>query len=156
MSEAALKQTAVAELPAQDVVVPSSQAQPAQVNDNENSAHLLTGEQRLFEIPARLWYAMVLCYGLFLAFMLAALGGGYSTLVLVVAAGFVAMFFGTAKAMLNQGPVQPRSPLDRGNFRLPTLGGDMKEREVAIQMLIVPVCAALFGLVILVIRLCVA
>jgi hypothetical protein len=66
------------------------------------------------------------------------------------------MFFGTSKAMLKQGPLQPRSPLDRGNFRLPTLGGDMKEREVAIQMLIVPVCAALFGLVILVIRLCVA
>jgi hypothetical protein len=32
----------------------------------------------------------------------------------------------------------------------------MREREVAIQMLIVPVCAAFFGLVILVIRLWVA
>lgn len=156
MSEAALKQTPVAELPAREVVVPSPHAQPAQVNDNENASRLLTGEQRLFEIPARLWYAMVLCYGLFLAFMLAALGGGYSTLVLVVAAGFVAMFFGTAKAMLDQGPVQPRSPLDIGNFRLPTLGGDMKEREVAIQMLIVPVCAAFFGFVVLLIRLWVA
>ena len=156
MSEAALKQTPVAELPAREVVVPSPQAQPAQVNDNENASHLLTGEQRLFEIPARLWYTMIVCYGFFLATMFAALGGGYSTLVLVVAAGFVAMFFGTAKAMLNQGPVQPRSPLDIGNFRLPTLGGDMREREVAIQMLIVPVCAACFGLVILVIRLWVA
>jgi hypothetical protein len=58
--------------------------------------------------------------------------------------------------MLKQGPLQPRSPLDRGNFRLPTLGGEMREREVAIQMLIVPVCAVFFGIAIFVIRLWVA
>jgi hypothetical protein len=156
MSEAALKQAEVAARAASDVADLAPPAQPAEVNDNENAAHLLTGEQRLFEIPARLWYTMIICYGVFLACMLAALGGGYSTLVLVVAAGFVAMFFGTAKTMLNQGPAQPRRPLDSGNFRLPTLGGDMKELQVAIQMLIVPVCAAFFGFVILVIRLWVA
>ena len=156
MSEAVLKQTPVGELPAREVAGLSPQAQPAEVNDNENAAHLVTGEQRHFEIPARMWYTMIVCYGLFLALMFAALGGGYSTLILVVAAGFVAMFFGTSKAMLKQGPLQPRSPLDRGNFRLPTLGGEMKEREVAIQMLIVPVCAVFFGIAICVIRLWVA
>jgi hypothetical protein len=39
---------------------------------------------------------------------------------------------------------------------LSTLGGEMREREVAIQMLLVPVCAVFFGLAILLIRLWVA
>jgi len=156
MSEAVLKQTA-AEQAAHDVVADHlAPAHAAEVNDNEDFSHLLAGEARHFEIPARLWYAMIVCYALFLSAMFAALGGGYATLVLVVAAGFVAMFFGTSKAMLKHGPAQPRSPLDSGNFRLPTLAGALKEREVATQMLIVPVCVAFFGIVIFMIRLWVA
>jgi hypothetical protein len=129
---------------------------PAEVNDNENTVELLAGEQRHFEVPSRLWVAMIALYGVFFAAMFAAVGGGYATLVLVVSLFFVAMFFGTTKVMLGQGPIQARSPLDGPTRRLPTLAGALREGEVAAQMLIVPACVAFFGVAILVIRLLVA
>ena len=154
MSEAVPKQTALAEPATHDVVADHlGAAHAAEVNDNADASHLQAGEARHFEIPGRLWYAMIVFYGLFLAAMFGATGGGYTTLILVVAAGLVAMFFGTAKATLKHGPVQPRSPLESGSFTLSTLSGAMREREVAIQMLIVPACVAFFGLAILLIRL---
>jgi hypothetical protein len=129
---------------------------PAEHNDNDATTELLRGEQRYFEIPGRLWTAMIAFYGVFFAAMLAAVGGGYGTFVLVVSVFFVAMFFGTTRMMLKQGPAQPRSPLDGPNHALSTLNGPLKSREVALQMLIVPACAAFLGLAVLVIRLCVA
>jgi hypothetical protein len=129
---------------------------PAEHNDNETATELLRGEQRYFEIPGRLWTWMIAFYGIFFAAMLAAIGGGYGTFVLVVSVFFVAMFFGTTRMMLKQGPTQPRSPLDGPDRALSTLNGPLKSREVALQMLIVPACAAFLGLAVLVIRLCVA
>jgi hypothetical protein len=152
MSEAALKQAPVIERPRTDALaelLPAVHA--AEVNDNDDAPQLLAGEARHFEIPARLWGAMIACYGVFFAAMFAAIGGGYATLVLVVSLFFVAMFFGTTKVMLDQGPVQARSPLDGPNRALPTLAGALREREVAAQMLIVPACVAFFGIAILVI-----
>ena len=151
MSEAALKQAPVLEQPRIDALgdlLPP--LVPAEVNDNE--VELAAGEQRLFEIPARMWTAMIACYGLFFTAMFAAMGGGYATLVLVVSVFFVAMFFGTTRIMLNHGPVQPRSPLDGPDRALRTLTGALSEREVAAQMLIVPACVAFFGFAILLIR----
>ena len=157
MSEAVLKQAAVAEAAAHDIVGDHlAPTHDAEVNDNEDASHLQAGEPRHFEIPARLWYAMIVLYGLFLIAMFGATGGGYTTLILVVCSGLVAMFFGTAKATLKHGPSQPRSPLESGNFTLSTLSGVLREREVAIQMLIVPACVAFFGFAILLIRLWVA
>ena len=157
MSEAVLKQAVTAEAVAHDVVADHIGAgHAAEVNDNADAHHLLAGEPRHFEIPARLWYAMIALYVVFLAAMFAATGGGYTNVVLVLALGLVGMFFGTTRATLKHGPVQPRSPLDSGNFTLSTLSGAMREREVAVQMLIVPACVAFFGIAILVIRLWVA
>jgi hypothetical protein len=155
MSEALLKQAPV--LDRQDAVadlLPT--VRPSEVNDNDAAAALPAGEARHFEIPARIWWAMIACYAVFLTAMFAATGGGYASLVLAVAAGFVAMFFGTARAMLGHGPAQPRSPLDGASGVLPTLYGPLRAREVATQMLVVPACVAFFGVAILVIRLWVA
>ena len=99
---------------------------------------------------------MIVFYGIFFAAMLAAIGGGYGTFVLVVSVFFVAMFFGTTRAMLKQAPTQPRSPLDGPDRELSTLNGQLKSNEVALQMLIVPACAAFLGVAVLVIRLCVS
>ena len=157
MSEAVLKQAPVADPAAHNVVTDHLNAgHDAEVNDNADASHLLAGEARHFEIPARLWYAMIALYVFFLVAMFAATGGGYTNVVLVLALGLVGMFFGTTRATLKHGPVQPRSPLDSGNFTLSTLSGAMREREVAVQMLIGPACVAFFGLAILVIRLWVA
>lgn len=157
MSEPVLKQAPVAERARTDALADLlPPVHRAESNDNDTVTELLAGEQRHFEIPARYWGAMIALYAVFLSAMLAATGGGYGTFVIVVAAGFVAMFFGTAKVMLGQGPAQGRSPLDGPGRSLPTLYGPLSGREVAAQMLIVPACVAFFGLAILVIRLWVA
>ncbi len=128
----------------------------AEHNDNETATELVAGERRIFEIPGRYWKAMIAFYGAFFAAMFAAIGGGEATLVLVVSVFFVMMFFGTTGALLRQGPPQERSPIDGPDRALSTLNGPLKSREVALQMLIVPACAAFLGLAVLVIRLWVA
>lgn len=157
MSEAVLKKNAAAEAAGHDVVADHIGAgHAAEVNDNADASHLLAGEARHFEIPARLWYAMIALYVFFIAAMFAATGGGYTNVILVLALGLIGMFFGTTRMTLKHGPVQPRSPLDTGDFTLSTLSGALKEREVATQMLIVPACVAFFGFAIVLIRLWVA
>jgi hypothetical protein len=154
MSEAVLKQAPVLERPSKEAVAELlPPVVPAEHNDNATVTELLAGERRNFEIPSRIWVAMVAFYGVFFAAMFAAIGGGYATFVLVVSLFFVAMFFGTPRIMLKQGPPQPRSPLDGPSRSLPTLNGAIGQPEVAVQMLIVPACAAFLGLAVLVIRL---
>ena len=149
MSEAVLKQAPVLERPGKEAVADLlPPVVPAEHDDNATVTELLAGERRNFEIPSRIWVAMVAFYGVFFAAMFAAIGGGYATFVLVVA-----MFFGTPRIMLKQGPPQPRSPLDGPSRSLMTLNGPLGQPEVAVQMLIVPACAAFLGIAVLVIRL---
>ncbi len=113
MSEAVLKQSRVVDRPRTDALADLlPPARPAEVNDNEAVGELLAGEQRHFQIPARFWGAMIGLYAVFLSALFAATGGGYATFVIVIATAFVAMFFGSAKVMLDHGPAQARSPLD--------------------------------------------
>ena len=129
---------------------------PAEQNDNEAVTELLAGEQRGFEIPTRLWIGMLGCYAVFISALLFATGGGESTLNIFVSAFYMVMFFGLVGLLVRHGPRQGRSPLDRSGRVLQTLYGPLREREVAAQMLVVPLCVAFFGVAILVIRLCVA
>lgn len=132
------------------------QIKPAEHNDNDTASELPRGEQRGFEIPGSFWTAMIAFYGVFFAAMFAAVGGGYGTFVLVVSVFFVVMFFGTTAALLKQGPVQPRSPLNGAARALATLNGPLERHEVALQMLIVPACAAFLGIAVFLIRLSVS
>jgi hypothetical protein len=91
----------------------------------------------------------------FLAALLCATGGAHAAFVIVVSAGYVAMFFGLTKVVLRHGPEQPRSVLDRGRD-LPTIYGPLARREVMAQMLVVPGAIAFFGIAVLIIRLSVA
>jgi hypothetical protein len=157
MSEAARNLAPVLDRPRADTLAELlPPVRQAEHNDNETATELLRGEQRYFEIPSRLWKAMIAFYGVFFAAMFGAIGGGYATFVLVVSLFFVAMFFGTTAAMLKQGPAQPRSPLDGPDHSLSTLNGPIESQEVAVQMLIVPACAAFLGVAVFVIRLWVA
>jgi hypothetical protein len=157
MSEAARKLAPVLEQPRSDALselLPP--LLPVEHNDNEAKVELLAGEQRGFEIPARLWVLMLLCYGVFLSALLVATGGGESTLNIAISAFYMVMFFGLVKLLVRHGPKQGRSPLDGPSRTLQTLYGPLQEREVAAQMLVVPACVAFFGVAILVIRLWVA
>jgi hypothetical protein len=124
-------------------------------NDNEVRAAPRVGERAGFEIPPAVWGTMVACYALFLALLLAATGGAHAAFAIAISAVYVAMFFGTAKAMLAQAPAQPHSPLASYGGKLATLYGPLGRGAVAAQMLVVPGTVALFGAAVLVIRLAV-
>jgi hypothetical protein len=157
MSEAARNLAPVLDRPrAEPLADLLPQLKPAEHNDNDAASELPRGEQRGFEIPGSFWTAMIAFYGVFFAAMFAAIGGGYGTFVLIVSVFFVVMFFGTTAALLKQGPAQPRSPLDGPARALSTLNGPLERHEVALQMLIVPACAAFLGMAVFLIRLCVS
>lgn len=157
MSEAARNLAPVVDRPRSDALVELlPPVRQEEHNDNEAVAELLAGEQRGFEIPGRLWLTMVACYGVFLSALLIATGGGESTLNIAISAFYMVMFFGLVKVLVRHGPKQGHSPLDGPNRVLQTLYGPLGEREIAAQMLVVPLCVAFFGIAILVIRLCVA
>ena len=152
-SEPAAAPTAAYPDPLADLLPPLV---PAEVNDNEIPSALRSGERVGCEVPPGIWTAMVACYGVFIAAVLAATAGGYATFSIVIAVIYLVMFFGVTKLMVKEGPEQPRSPLARHGGVLRTIYGPLARREVAAQMLVVPMAIAFFGVAILVIRLAVA
>ncbi|MEL1252033.1 hypothetical protein [Aurantiacibacter gilvus] len=103
-------------------------------------------EARGFELPARIWLAMVACYGLFLASMVAALGSsGKALLSIAVSIVYVTVFFAVSRIMVAQNPGRAPSPLDRDGF-LMTHFGPMDRKAVYGQILVVPLAVALFGM----------
>ena len=155
MSEAVARQVPVVERPRQDalseLLPPLQQAEDSD-NDNDLASALPAGERRGFEIPRRIWWGMLACYGIFMTALLAATAGGESNLNIAISTLYMVMFFGTTAALVRQGPKQDRSPLDGASGILETIYGPLKEREVASQMLVVPVCIAFFAVAILVIE----
>ena len=125
---------------------------PAEDNDNEPAPRHRSGEAIGFEIPSAIWAAMIGCYAIFLGALLAATGGAHASFAIAIAAVYVAMFFGTARALLRQGPAQPRSPLSRSGGKLATLYGPLGIGEAAGQMLVVPGLIACFAISIVVFR----
>ena len=66
MSEAARNLAPVVDRPRSDALAELlPPVRQDELNDNEEVAELLAGEQRGFEIPGRLWLTMVACYGVF-------------------------------------------------------------------------------------------
>lgn len=132
------------------------EVRPAQDNDNEAAIAPRVGERTTFEIPQAMWGAMIACYAVFLMTLLAATGGGRAAFAIAISAVYVAVFFGTAKVGLRQQPPQASSPLSTPGGKLQTLYGPLGLKEVAVQLLVVPLAVVMFGLSILVIRLTVA
>ena len=102
----------------------------------------------MFELPATIWGSMIACYSIFLLALLGATGGSRATFAIVISAVYLAMFFGTARAMVRQTPSQLQRGLDRRNAVLQTACGPLAQSEVYGQVLIVPVAVAFFGLAI--------
>lgn len=128
----------------------------AEDNDNAQVSAPREGERRGFEIPASIWWAMVSCYGVFLAALFAATASSsHAIFMIVVSLVYVAMFFGVTRVMTRTGPSQPRSPLLHSRSVLQTVYGPLRYKEVLAQMLVVPLAVAFFGVAILGIRLAV-
>jgi hypothetical protein len=156
MSEAAREQEAAPALAYADPLpelLPTVDLAPAgleEVNDNERASSPREGERIGFEIPSVIWGVMIACYGIFLVALICATSGAHAMFALVVATGYVAMFFGLTRVILRHGPTQPRSVLDRGGV-LSTIYGPLSRGEVMAQMLVVPLAIAFFGTAILII-----
>jgi hypothetical protein len=120
----------------------------AEANDNRPRQG---PETRMFELPSEVWVVMVGCYGVFLLALLGATGDAGASFAIAISAVYIAMFFGTGRAMLRQGPAQPRSPLEQSNARLQTQFGSLSKWEVYLQVLIVPGAVAFFGVAVAVI-----
>lgn len=102
-------------------------------------------EARGFELPGRIWLAMISSYALFLASMIAALGSsGEAMLSIAVSIVYVAVFFGVARIVVAQNPGSGASSLDRNGF-LMTHFGPMDRKAVYGQILVVPAAIAFFG-----------
>lgn len=123
---------------------PSLVVEP-EANDN---VRVLAPEARLFELPSPVWITMIGSYLVFLLALLGATGGASAVFAIAISAFYVAMFFGTARALLRQAPAQPDSPLQRAGSVLQTAFGPLTRREVYGQVLIVPVAVAFFGIAI--------
>lgn len=120
----------------------------SEANDN---VQLLAPESRLFELPPAVWITMVGSYVVFLLALLGATGGAGAAFAIAISAFYVAMFFGTARALLRQAPAQSASPLHRAGSVLQTAFGPLTRHEVYGQVLIVPVAVAFFGIAIAII-----
>lgn len=150
------------EPPAVPDILPRLQEAPLPApNDNEVEdeplrAELRRGEAITFEIPGRIWGAMLACYGVFFTAILAATGGsGHALFAIAISVLYAAVYFGAARIVSRQAGPQPRSPLDGPGRVLQTCYGPMREGAVAAQMLVVPAAIALFAIGILIVRLAV-
>lgn len=130
-----------------DTPRPSLIVEP-EANDN---VRFLAPESRLFELPSAVWITMIGSYVVFLLALLGATGGASAAFAIAISATYVAMFFGTARALLRQAPAQADSPLQRSGAVLQTAFGPLSRREVYGQVLIVPVAVAFFGIAIAII-----
>ena len=118
---------------------------PTEANDNELLAERQHPEARMFELPRSIWIAMIGSYAIFLTALLLATGGNRAAFAIAICAVYVAMFFGVARVLLNQSSAQPQSPIKWQSGKLQTAFGPLRRSEVYVQVLIVPVTAAMFA-----------
>jgi hypothetical protein len=105
------------------------------------------------ELPGWMWRAMFACYGVFFAGLIAAAGHSIEAgFMLAISIGYTAMYFGTAVILIAQKPAPRRSLFALGLGPLSTYTGPMSTAAVASQVLTIPMCLALFGVSIAVIR----
>lgn len=99
-----------------------------------------------FELPRWMWGAMAACYSLFFAALaIATAHSGPAVFAILVSVGYALMYFGTARILANVRPGDGPGAFAHGLAPLATWTGPMDRKAVAAQVLIVPLCLALFG-----------
>ena len=105
------------------------------------------------QVPAAIWRAMFACYGIFLGGLLYATGrDGEALFMIAISTGYTILYFGLSGVLIGldghgarDDPIAARSDLD-------TWTGPMSPGAVAGQILTIPICLAVFGIIIAVIR----
>lgn len=117
------------------------------------SATSPTAEHGGSGMPGWIWQTMLGAYALFFGGLFLATGrDSASIFVLVISIGYTIMYFGTARVLLEVNPAPTPDRFERGLDDLQTWTGPMSRGAVAAQVLTVPLCLALFGLAIMIIR----
>jgi hypothetical protein len=105
------------------------------------------------QVPAAIWRVMFACYGIFLGGLLHATGrDGEALFMIAISTGYTILYFGLSGVLigLDGHGARPGQTAARGD--LDTWTGPMSPGAVAGQILTIPVCLALFGVIIAVIR----
>jgi hypothetical protein len=104
------------------------------------------------EFPAWVWHAMFVGYGVFFACMILATGKDLHALfAIVVSIGYTVMYFAAASILVGLKPARRTSDFARGVAPLQTYTGPMSMNAVFGQVLVIPICLALFGLAVAII-----
>lgn len=119
-------------------VAPSAPAQP---------------EHSDLEFPAWVWRTMFACYGLFFLGLTLATGRDTEALFIIsICAAYAVMYFSSSAVLVRLKSEGHVSAFSQGRGPLQTLTGPMSIGAVAGQVLTIPICFALFGLAVAVIR----
>ncbi|GGA02820.1 hypothetical protein T8S45_03295 [Blastomonas marina] len=106
-----------------------------------------------FQLPARVWLAMLGCYAAFFtALAIATSASGKALFAIAISVLYTAIYFGVARIGAAQAGPEAQSPLDCGE-PLQTWTGPMDAISVYAQILIVPLAVAGFGIGVAVIAL---
>jgi hypothetical protein len=105
------------------------------------------------ELPGWMWKVMFAAYGVFFAGLLFGTGhDGEALFALVVSGLYLLVYFVTAGVLVGLNRPGRSAPFARGQGQLETGTGPMSTKAVAGQVLVIPVCIALFGVGIAIIR----
>lgn len=119
----------------------------------EVAAAKAQSESADMEFPTWIWIAMFAGYGIFFACMVAATGRDLGALfAIAISAGYTLVYFATAHVLVALKPGARKSLFARGLAPLKTYTGPMSTIAVVGQVLVLPLCLALFGIAILIIR----
>lgn len=117
--------------------------------------HETRGLQYGFQIPGWIWVVMMACYALFVAALLHATGASsFARFMIAIASGYGVMYFGAARLLAGLKGRERPSPLVDGKPGarvLETWCGPMTGKSVAVQVLLIPIGVAMFGIAVAVI-----
>ncbi|MCL4671586.1 hypothetical protein [Qipengyuania zhejiangensis] len=105
------------------------------------------------EFPAWIWAVMFAGYGVFFVCMILATGNDLHALfAIIVSIGYTVIYFAAASILVGLKPSRRRSDFARGVAPLQTYTGPMSMKAVFGQVLVIPICLALFGFAVVIIR----
>jgi hypothetical protein len=125
----------------------AQEAKPGPVEDDLLD-HAPVHHPEGFQLPGALWRVMFACYGVFMLSLAFAAGGSTAARFVIVISGlFMLMFFSTATILANLGA--PDSEQASAVRPLMTIYGPLGAGEAWIQVLIIPMSLAVYGIAVL-------
>lgn len=105
------------------------------------------------QVPAAIWRVMFGCYGIFLGGLLYATGrDGEALFMIAISAAYTILYFGLSGVLIGLDGHGAHDGRIAAGGDLDTWTGPMSPGAVAGQILTIPICLAVFGIIIAVIR----